>query len=334
LKPVRTLSLALALLGVGSLLVSTETNAFPHVVQEKETLAELAERYYGRVQNERILVVANGLDRGTVATIVPGMLLEIPALTHYRVRAGDSWQSLGKELLGAPERGEYLAQINDQKLWIPPEPGRILRVPYNLPVVSTGQDSLPTLAYRYLGSTKQAYALSRYNRLEERKLTRGDLFLVPVVDLELTPTGEAAARRAALALSSEAAASVRSAQLRVEDEIPALIADVRGGRYVNAVARGVRLLAKSELSNADLGRIHRQLLEAYVALDAVGPAVESCTQWLRLDARADLNPVYLSPKILDACARVPKAQASETEPEAEAVSPFAFPATPPKAPSP
>ncbi len=301
---------AFAALVVGLCVGAEPARAFPHVVQEGETLAQLAERYYGRIQNERVLVVANGLDRGDGTTIVPGLVLDIPATTHYRVRLGDTWQSLGKDLLGAPERGEFLSLSNDQKPWIQPEPGRILRIPYNLALVSTGQDSLPTIAYRYLGSTKQAWSISRYNRLEERKLVRGDVFLVPVTELDLTEEGQKAVARAAQALSAEGDAPQRAQQRKVEGEVPALIADVQGGRYVFAVARGVKLLSSGELSEVELGRIHRQLLEAYVALDAVGQAVEACGKWLKYDKTAKLDPVFLSPKILDACARAPGPAAS------------------------
>lgn len=325
----RKIVTALGALALASCLATPAARAFPHVVQPGETLAQLAERYYGRIQNERVLVVANGLDRGDGATIVPGLVLDVPATTHYRVKLGDTWQSLGKELLGAPERGEYLSLSNDQKPWIPPEPGRILRVPYNLSLLSTGQDSLPTIAYRYLGSTKQAWTISRYNRLEERKLARGDVFLVPVTDLDLTEEGRRAAARAAQAMSAEGDAPSLSRQTKIENEVPTLIADVAGGRYVPAVARGAKLLSSGELSDAQLGRIHRQLLEAYVALDAVGQAAEACSKWRKYDKTARLDPVFLSPKILDACALAASPGPAAPQPgDAASAAPSAAPPAP------
>jgi phage tail protein X len=296
----------------GGWLVSAPADAFPHVVQPGDTLAALAERYYGRIQNERILVIANGLDRADRATITPGMVLEIPALTHHRVQAGDTWKSLATELLGAPHREVVLALSNDSKPWLLPEPGTIVRVPFNLVLVATGEDSLATVAYRYMGSTKQAWTLSYYNQLEKSDLRRGDLFLVPLTDLPLTEEGRQAARRAARVIATQADAPERSQQQKVEAEVPALVADVRAGRYVQAVTRGVRLLASGELSEPQLARIHRQLLEAYVALDAVGQAVDSCANWRKHDAAARLDPVLLSPKILAACERAPAAHAAPT----------------------
>lgn len=284
-------------------LSAPNADAFPHVVQEGDTLAALAERYYGRIQNERILVIANGLDRADRASITPGMVLEIPALTHHRVQSGETWKSLAIELLGAPHREVVLALANDSKPWLIPEPGTIVRVPYNLVLVATGEDSLATVAYRYMGSTKQAWTLSYYNQLQDRGLRRGDLFLVPLVDLPLTAEGREAARKAARVLATQADAPERSQQQRVEAELPALVADVRAGRYVQAVTRGVRLLSGAELSEAQHARIHRQLLEAYVALDAVGQAVEACALWRKHDPSVALDPISLSPKIIAVCER-------------------------------
>src|SRR5690606_25920276 len=163
--------------------------AFPHVVQEGDTLASLAERYYGRIQHERILVAANGFDRGERTTITPGMTIEIPALAHYRVQAGDTWRTPATKLLGAHHPEGVLAEVNDSKPWLVPERGKLIRIPYNLVLVASGDDSLATIAYRYLGSTKHGWTLSYYNQLDKRGLKRGDLFLVPLTDLPLTEEG-------------------------------------------------------------------------------------------------------------------------------------------------
>lgn len=315
--------IGLAALGIGAA-VSSGASAFPHVVQEGDTLASLAERYYGRIQHERILVVANGFDRGERTTITPGMTIEIPALAHYRVQAGDTWRTLATKLLGAPHREVVLAEVNDSKPWLVPERGKLIRIPYNLVLVASGDDSLATIAYRYLGSTKHAWTLSYYNQLDKRGLKRGDLFLVPLTDLPLTEEGREAARKAARWLATQADAPEREQQRRVDTELPALIADVRAGRYLQAVTRGVRLLASGDLSEVQLGRIHRQLLEAYVAFGAVGQAVEACTNWLRYDETARLDPIKLSPKILAACERATPPPAPSS-PEATPPAPVSTP---------
>jgi len=93
----------------------------------------------------------------------------------------------------------------------------------------------------------------------------------------------------------------RDAQRRADAELPQLAADVRGGRYVDAVARGNRLLGFGELSRAQLATIHRHLTEAYVALDVAGLAETACAAWREADASARIDPVEMSPKIVRAC---------------------------------
>ena len=91
----------LAALVVAALaLFAANAGAFTHVVQKNETLAQIAERTYGRIQYEKILVAANALDAHGGSSIVPGQRLEIPAVGYYRVTAGETWASLATQLLG------------------------------------------------------------------------------------------------------------------------------------------------------------------------------------------------------------------------------------------
>jgi hypothetical protein len=127
------------------------------------------------------------------------------------------------------------------------------------------------------------------------------VLLVPLTDLPLTDAGRKAAMRDAGGVCSEAAGAVLRTQRRVGQEIPLLIADVRAGRYVDAVARGSRFIATTTLTEPQLAVVHRQLVEAYVALDATGLAQAACDEWKKRDPRARLDPSELSPKILRAC---------------------------------
>jgi hypothetical protein len=81
------------------------------------------------------------------------------------------------------------------------------------------------------------------------------------------------------------------------------LADTRGGRYVDAVTRGNRFLAMGELSHSQLAVVHRQLLEAYAALESAGHATAACDAWRKYDPTARIEPVLLSPKIVAACQR-------------------------------
>jgi hypothetical protein len=124
-----------------------------------------------------------------------------------------------------------------------------------------------------------------------------------VTDLGLSAEGKQAALKALGSNCSDATGSLREAQLAVENELPALIADVKGGRYVDAIVRGNRFLATAELGKRTLATIYRQMLDAYAALDAVGLAVHSCNQWRKVAPKPRLDPAFTSPKIISACER-------------------------------
>jgi hypothetical protein len=287
-----------AALGLGA----PPAHAFPHVVQKGETLAQIAERVYGLVEMEKVLVAANGLDAGGGIAIAPGMRLEVPSLGHRRVGPGDSWGSLAFELLGGEDRSDVISMANDSSPWLTPREGAEIVVPYNLRVTVGQADNIVTVAQRYLGSKDKAWTLARYNHLQDSNgVRRGDVLLVPLSDLKLTEEGKAEAARAEAFEKSEGGGASREAQRRADAELPALLADVRSGRYVDAVVRGAKVLGYGELARPQLASVHRQLLEAYVALDAPGLAFASCRAWREHDPSVRLDPVYLSPKIVAAC---------------------------------
>jgi phage tail protein X len=283
--------------------LTSQAQALTHVVTEKDTLASLAERYYGHIQFEKLLVAANDLDARGGTPIVRGMRLEVPAVGHRVVRSGETWETLASELLGSPKRSDVLSLANQSSPWLTPEEGAEIIVPFNLRVLPEQGDTLITIAYRFYGDMNRAWVLDRYNLLDGRKLQPGDVVLVPLTELPLTDAGKKAARASAGAACSEAQGETRSAQKKVAQEIPALLGDIRSGRYVDAVARGTRFLASAELSEPQVALVHRQLLEAYVALEAPGLATQSCAEWLKRSPGVTLSPVQLSPKILAVCGR-------------------------------
>jgi LysM repeat protein len=290
------------LVGIGVALTSpAPAQAFPHVVQKGETLASIAEKVYGRIQYERILVYANSLDACGGTSITPGMILEVPAVNHRRASAGESWQGLAKELLGDDKRAEVLAQANHGKPWQAPEDGAELIIPYNLRYVVQKEETVPSIASKFQADNQFAWTLDRYNHVGGHTVRRGDVMLVPLTDLPLTDAGKAEAAQAEAGVRSEGAGAAREAQRKALAELPQLFAEVRGGHYLDAVVRGTRLLTLGELTRPQQAEIHRALTEAFVALDTPGLAGASCQAWKAADPQASFDPNVVSPKILSAC---------------------------------
>lgn len=292
------LGVALSCAALGS---SADVAAFTHVVKKNETLAGIAERYYGRIHYERILVYANALDACGGTPIVPGMRLEVPAVSHRRVMAGETWQTLARDLLGDPERGQVLAQANHAKPWVPPDDGLDIIVPYNLRFIVQQRETAPSISKRFFADRDSAWMLARYNGIDGKALHRGDVVLVPLTDLPLTEEGRSVARAAEATVRSEGGGATREAQRKVTGELPLLLSELRGGHYLEATVRGNRLLALGELTLPQVAEIHRVLTESYVALNATGLAAASCQKWLEADPVAELDERWTSPKILAAC---------------------------------
>jgi hypothetical protein len=190
---------------------------------------------------------------------------------------------------------------------VAPAAGQEIEIPAIVAHIVAEGEATPQLAQRYLGDPNKAWELDIYNdRKSDQKLLHGEIVLVPLLDLALTEDGKREARLAADRTRTEGGGQAYELQRRAEADIPPLYADVRAGRYVEAVVRGSRLLA-GDLTKPQLAAIHRALVEAYVALDAPGLAAGSCAAWranapvtggadTRLDART------VSPKIRAACA--------------------------------
>jgi hypothetical protein len=229
------------------------------------------------------------------------MRLEVPALGHHLVASGETWAGLALDLLGDDRRSDVLALANASMPWLAPADGQEIVIPYNLRVVAGGNDSILTIAYRYLGERDKAWMLDGYNHRRSEPIHRGDVVLVPLVDLSLTPDGKLEAQSAGALVRAEGAGKAREAQRRAQAELPQLAAEVRGGRWVDAVARANRILGYGDLAKPEVAAVQRALTEAYVALDATGLAETACTAWREADPTAALDPIDLSPKILRAC---------------------------------
>lgn len=298
--PVRAVCALAAFAFVGA--IGRGAAAFTHVVSEGETLAQIAIRVYGSPRFETAIASANALDVHGGSLIVPGQPLEIPAPSHYRVVGGETWPDLARTFLGDRKRADVLARANGAVSWVPPSVGQEIEIPAVIAYIAGDGDTMAMLSQRYLGNMNRAWELDAYNhRTGTQKLLRGDVVLVPLLDLALTAEGKKEAERAADRIRTEGGGQVFESQRRGEADLPPLLADLRAGRYVDAVARANRVLGSGPLTKPQLATVFRALLEAYVALDAPGLAAAACDS-LRANApEVRFDPRMTSPKIRAAC---------------------------------
>ena len=229
-----------AALALGVLASATARADQIHVVARGETLATLAERYYGNVSMETVIVAANYLYLQASPAVAPGTHLVIPSVTYHRVQAGDTWAQLARRHLGDERRGPYLARINGANFDIPPSQGTVIRLPYLLRWVVNSDEPMFEVARRFYGDRAQVQFILQYNFLGSQRMQRGQVLVLPLADAVLReqPAGSAEA----------ALVEVHNAQRSVERELPVFQRYIARGLYVEAVALGARLLAATEVT--------------------------------------------------------------------------------------
>jgi LysM repeat protein len=281
---------------------STDAAAFQHIVKPGETLAQVADRVYGDAKLETVLVGANALDVQGGTVISPGMRLEVPAPGHHTVMQGETWSDLALSWLGTNDmaRNELLARANKGVPWVPPVEGQEIEIPAVVTYIAGDGETVNAIAQRFWGNANRGWELNTYNRREGVGVRRGEVVLVPMPGLRLSEAGRAEARAAA-ERDGASGGMVLEQQRKADAELPQLLADVRYGRYAEAVARGNRLLGGGALTHPQLAVVHRALLEAYVAIDARAPAAAACAAWRSNEPTGVLDPVRVSPKIRAAC---------------------------------
>ena len=282
--------------------VPGEARAFSHVVKPGQTLAMIAERVYGDSKLEAVLVGANALDVQGGTIISPGMRLEVPAPGHHTVVTGETWADLSLSWLGTNDiaRAELLAHTNHGVPWVPPVEGQEIEIPAVVTYLAGDGETVNTIAQHFWSDPNRGWELNTYNRREGVLVKRGEVVLVPMPGLKLTEAGKAEARVAAERDGASGGLALEQ-QRKADADLPQMLADVRYGRYAEAVARANRVLGGGALPHPQLAVVHRALLEAYVALDAFGPAAAACAAWRSNDPMATLDPVRVSPKIRAAC---------------------------------
>jgi nucleoid-associated protein YgaU len=294
----------------GSKALADET--LVHVVRPGETLASIAEMYYGAARRESVLVAENGLTSEGGSSIVVGLRLSIPTVSYHRVQEGETWAVLATRFYGDPARAFVLIEANQASSGEQPDPGAELLVPYPVRHVASQSDTLRKLSKTYYGSQKQEKTIRRFNQLKHAWIGRGQLLLMPIEDLVLSEKG----KKLAAAVRAQAAegGDVRAKQEDIDAQLPTLREHVRRGRYADAVAMANRLLGGGDVTAGQTVAIQRELGTALVALGRNDLAQDAFAAMLVEQPFTELDTVRTSPKVLAVFERA-QAAVAEQKPE-------------------
>lgn len=280
---------------------AADGRAHVHVVRPSETLASIAQLYYGDARRESVLVAENGLNTQGGAAIVVGLRLVIPRVSHHRVRAGETWAQIATQHYGEARRASILIEANPQVSGNQPDEGAELLVPYPLRHVARQNETMRRVAALYYGEEREAVRLMRFNGMRRQRLARGQVVLVPLSDLVLSAEGRQAIADATG--ERQGGGELRDLQTRIGEQLPPLREHVRAGRYPEAIALGNRLLGAGDLTGNQIVTIQRELAVAFVALDRTDLAVDAFVRALERQPDLELDSRRTSPVVLEVFTR-------------------------------
>jgi LysM repeat protein len=270
---------------------------YTHAVQEGDTLASIAQRYYGDPTREAVLSEANRMKGPEVNGLVPGSWIFIPLVAFYRVSKDETWKSVATRLYGREARAATLVEANNGNRRIEPDEGAELLVPYPLRHVVRPGETLAKIAKIYM--PESPLSLKRLRRFNAgARIERGQVVFVPLFDLRLAGEGRAEASDAFTRAAGAGAA--KEAQDEVESALPRLIQQVHKAEFAEAVSLGNRLLGANSLTSTQVVTIQKELAVAYVALERTDLAEASFRSALALQPNFELDTVRTSPRVLEA----------------------------------
>lgn len=267
-----------------------------HVVRPNETLASIAEHYYGDARRESVLVSENGLNSQGGSPIVVGLRLDIPAVAFHRVQEGETWVVLAKLYYGEASRAYAIIEANAGAPGDHPDPNAELLIPYPVRHVVGQTDTLRSIAKLYYNDENATASIRRFNNIKRNRIQRGQILLVPIADMRLTDRGKEAAKAQDQAALN--GGEVRDKQAAIAEELPVLREHVRRGRFADAVAMGNRLLGQGDLTGNQKVTIYRELGTAYVALGSDSMAQAAFLQALTQQPDLEFDTARTSPKVL------------------------------------
>jgi len=266
-----------------------------HTVEEGETIASIAQLYYGDPKKERALRAENLVLLDETRPLLPGMRIQVPHLLFHTAHEGETWAQLALRYYGSAGRGEALRLLNRGE---PegPRPGEELMIPPLLVHQSQGNETLQRVARSLYGKRKGAFELLRLlNPDVPARLEKGTIVFYAALDLRLSHDGLERVTPSSPQESAEG--GTRERQQLIAREFPELSTLVRSGRFVEALALGNRLLGVGELTEIQELTIHRHLATAYVALERDDLAINAYLSALELEPHLELDSLRTSPKV-------------------------------------
>ncbi len=276
-----------------------------HFVGQGDSVTSLALEYYDDASKAAVIRAANSWPPEGEVELFVGEPVVIPECVRRVVEKGQTWQDLAREELGSAERAWLLAEANHGNLQEPPEPGRIVAVPFLLPVVlQEGLRATVKGLYPELSRSERRDRVRLIKRLNPdlpaQRDGRGARALLPFFDLTIRPTKRTVLEeRQARHRAPRDQDGQRAASGELE-RLPQLLGD---GSYIEVVVVASRVAGSTELTEAQQVTLHRYLGQAFVALDRVDLAIVEFEALLELQPDFQFDQVTTSPAVIEVLER-------------------------------
>ncbi len=153
-------------------------------------------------------------------------------------------------------------------------------------------ESLSSISKRYYGHFDASKLIAGYNGIKDPvNLEVGTRLILPISDLQIVKKKS----------PSRPPAQPPTPSRRREGDafLEKGTSDYFIGDYVGAVTNLKKAVASGLTTNDDISKAHRFLAYSYVALNDREKAKDSFRQALSVDPDLQLDPVYVSPKIME-----------------------------------
>jgi hypothetical protein len=156
-----------------------------HRVKQGDSLELIAAEFYGDRSKAVFIMVANRMTH--VRALKPGERLRVPISREVATSPGDTFESLAATFLGSARRGPFLASFNGMSSDDGLPAGTVITIPFTIAHTAGSVEAVSDIAKAYFGDGKNTEMVRRYNFLDRSSIEKGEVLLVPVYHVRLSP---------------------------------------------------------------------------------------------------------------------------------------------------
>ncbi len=267
-----------------------ELKTIKHRAQVGDTLELLAAEWYGDRQYAVFIMNANRMTHPE--KLRKNQKIKIPIQQTITASVGDTLEGLAEQHMGDARRAPFLAEFNNLPQGATIAAGQVVEIPFHVTHRAAARETVESIAATYLGDSKKAELLRRYNFIDADALEPGEKIVVPIYHVRV---------RSSKLPPPDPKSAEREARLREMEEkamraLPTARAAWRDGEYTTV--KKVLVDIDLDYLPADTAAAVGVLLgSAYIAFADIDSATATFEKVLRRKPGHAIKAYYFSPKV-------------------------------------